>query len=64
MSIEWSLVFFTLFAGLAAGVFTGIAISEWTGGAVKEIRFAGAILTLAALVVSGGSSVLSLYPTP
>ena len=60
MSIEWSLVFFTLFTGLAAGVFTGIAVSEWTGGAVKQIRFPGAVLTLAALIIGGGSSVLHL----
>jgi len=60
MSIEWSLVFFTLFVGLAAGVFTGIAISEWTGGAVKKVRFPGAVLTLAALVIGGVSSTLHL----
>ena len=60
MSIEWSLVFFTLFVGLAAGVFTGIAISEWTGGAVKQIRYPGAVLTLAALVIGGVSGVLHL----
>ncbi|MDR0310948.1 MAG: polysulfide reductase NrfD [Acidobacteriota bacterium] len=60
MSIEWSLVFFTLFSGLAAGVFTGIAVSEWTGGGAKQVRFPGAVLTLAALVIGGGSSVLHL----
>jgi len=60
MSIEWSLVFFTLFVGLAAGVFAGIAISEWTGGAVKQIRFPGAVLALASLVIGGVSSVLHL----
>ena len=60
MNIEWSLVFFTLFVGLASGVFTGIAVSEWTGGAVKLIRFPGAVLTLAALIIGGGASVLHL----
>ena len=59
MNIEWSLVFFTLFAGLAAGVFAGITVAEWTGKA-EHIRFPGAVLTLAALVVSGSSSVLHL----
>ena len=60
MSIEWSLVFFTLFVGLAAGVFTGIAISEWTGGSAKQVRFPGAALTLVALAIGGVSSVLHL----
>jgi len=60
MSIEWSLVFFTLFVGLAAGVFTVIAISEWEGGAVKQIRLPGAVLTLVALVIGGVSGVLHL----
>jgi len=60
MSIEWSLVFFTLFIGLAAGVFAGIAFSEWTGVSVKQVRFPGAVLTLAALVIGGVSSVLHL----
>lgn len=59
MRIEWSLVFFSLFAGLAAGVFTGIAVSEWSDRA-ERIRFKGALLTLAALIISGCSSVLHL----
>ena len=60
MSIEWSLVFFTLFVGLAAGTFIIIAFSEWTGSAVKQVRFPGAVLTLVALAIGGVSSVLHL----
>jgi len=60
MNIEWSLVFFTLFAGLAAGTFIIVALSEWSDGAYKKVRFPGAVLTLAALVIGGGSSVLHL----
>lgn len=59
MSIEWALVFFTLFAGLSAGTFVGVASSEWSG-AFGEARRRGAWLALIALVVSGLSSVLHL----
>jgi DMSO reductase anchor subunit len=59
MSIEWALVFFTLFAGLAVGTFAGVAVTEWRGTA-SQVRLPGAILTLAALVISGISSVLHL----
>lgn len=59
MIIEWALVFFTLFAGLAAGTFTGVAVTEWRGTA-SQVRLPGAILTLVALVISGISSVLHL----
>ena len=61
MNIEWSLVFFTLFAGLAAGTFIIIAASEWRSrGVVKQLRLSGAALTLAALIIGGVSSVLHL----
>jgi anaerobic dimethyl sulfoxide reductase subunit C (anchor subunit) len=83
MSIEWSLVFFTLFAGLAAGVFVMIAFIEWkvlapkqiglgealkpadeakirSAAILRQIRFPGAVLTLAALIIGGVSSVLHL----
>jgi DMSO reductase anchor subunit len=59
MSIEWALVFFTLFAGLAVGTFTGVTVTEWRG-TESQVRLPGAILTLAALVISGISSVLHL----
>jgi DMSO reductase anchor subunit len=59
MSIEWALVFFTLFAGLAVGTFTGVAVTEWRGIAAP-VRLPGAILTLTALIISGISSVLHL----
>lgn len=59
MSIEWALVFFTLFAGLSAGTFVGVAWSEWSGK-FGQVRRPGAWLALIALAVSGFSSVLHL----
>ena len=59
MIIEWSLVFFTLFAGLAVGTFACVALTEWTGKAA-EVRMTGAVAVLVTLAASGLSSVLHL----
>lgn len=59
MNIEWALVFFTLFAGLAVGTFAGIVVTEWRGTSAR-VRLPGAVCTLVALAVSGAASVLHL----
>lgn len=60
MSIEWALVFFTVFVGLGCGIFvSSVAITEW-GGMAKQVRMKSSIAALAALVVGGISSVLHL----
>lgn len=59
MSTQWTLVFFTLFAGLGVGLFVAVAATEWWGKA-KAARLPAAAVALAALVVGGISSVLHL----
>jgi anaerobic dimethyl sulfoxide reductase subunit C (anchor subunit) len=60
MSVQWSLVFFTLFIGLGTGVYVaGVAITEWWGKA-REMRITGAVTALVFLVLGGISSVLHL----
>jgi DMSO reductase anchor subunit len=59
MSIEWALVFFTLFVGLGVGTFAGVAATEWWGKSQK-VREQGAIVALVAIAVGGFSSVLHL----
>lgn len=59
MDNEWSLVFFTVLAGLGTGTFVGVGVSEWWGKA-EYVRRPGAVLSLVALIASGISSVLHL----
>jgi anaerobic dimethyl sulfoxide reductase subunit C (anchor subunit) len=60
MSIEWALVFFTLFICLSVGTFLGAVVAtEWWGKAA-QVRLPGAIVTLVTLGVGGFSSVLHL----
>lgn len=59
MTIQWALVFFTLFAGLGAGLFVAVAVTEWWGKA-EAVRFPAAVTALVALAAGGISSVLHL----
>ena len=60
MSVQWSLVFFTLFIGLGTGVYVaGVAITEWWRKA-REMRITGAVTALVFLVLGGIASVLHL----
>ncbi|WP_169717842.1 hypothetical protein SPSIL_040500 [Sporomusa silvacetica DSM 10669] len=60
MSIQWPLVFFTLFVGLGCGTFVSAAIlTEWCGKA-KQIRTISSILAIVALGIGGMSSTLHL----
>lgn len=59
MSIQWALVFFTLFVGLGVGTIVTIAITEWWGKA-SSARMPGAIVSLVALAVGGFCSILHL----
>ncbi|SHN63731.1 dimethyl sulfoxide reductase anchor subunit family protein [Desulfitobacterium chlororespirans] len=60
MSIEWSLVFFTVFVGLGCGIFVcSVILTEW-GGMAKQVRTKSSLAALAALAIGGFSSVLHL----
>jgi anaerobic dimethyl sulfoxide reductase subunit C (anchor subunit) len=60
MSIQWELVFFTLFAGVGCGTFVGsVALTEWCGRA-KQVRFTSMIVVLVTLGIGGISSILHL----
>jgi DMSO reductase anchor subunit len=59
VSIEWALVFFTLFVGLGVGLFVAVVATEWWGKA-ESARLPAAAAALVALVIGGISSVLHL----
>ena len=60
MSMEWPLIFFTLFVGLGCGTFVGaVILTEWRGRAT-QIRVRSVIIALIALAAGGFSSVLHL----
>ncbi|MBP2635400.1 MAG: Psr/DMSO reductase-like protein chain [Firmicutes bacterium] len=60
MSIQWPLVFFTLFVGLGCGTFiVTVLLTEWAGKE-KQIRTFSSIIAIAALAVGGASSTLHL----
>jgi len=59
MTVMWTLVFFSLFAGLGAGLFVAVVVTEWRNRA-EAVRFPAAATALAALIVGGISSVLHL----
>lgn len=60
MSIEWPLVFFTLFVGLGCGTFVAsVIVTEWYGRE-GQVKVRSAVLALIALAAGGCSSVLHL----
>lgn len=60
MSIEWTLIGFTVFVGLGCGTFvSSVIMTEWVGMA-KQVRIASSIVALVALAIGGFSSVLHL----
>lgn len=59
MEIQWTLLFFTLFVGLGAGVFAYTALAEFRGGS-KNSRLIGAIIALVALGIGGIASYFHL----
>lgn len=59
MSIQWALVFFTLFVCLGVGTTVVVAATEWWGKAASA-RMPGAIVALVALAAGGIASVLHL----
>jgi anaerobic dimethyl sulfoxide reductase subunit C (anchor subunit) len=60
VSIQWPLVFFTLFVGLGCGTFVGsVVLTEWCGKA-KQIRATSVMVALVALGVGGVSSTTHL----
>ncbi|HWR41234.1 MAG TPA: DmsC/YnfH family molybdoenzyme membrane anchor subunit [Patescibacteria group bacterium] len=60
MSIQWPLVFFTLFVGLGCGTFVGsVLLTEWAGKA-KQIRTISSMIAIVALGIGGIASTLHL----
>ncbi|SDE96685.1 dimethyl sulfoxide reductase anchor subunit family protein [Sporomusa acidovorans] len=60
MSIQWPLVFFTLFVGLGCGTFVGsVILTEWYGKA-KQIRTISSLIAIVALGIGGLSSTMHL----
>jgi DMSO reductase anchor subunit len=59
MTVMWTLVFFSLFAGLGAGLFVAVVATEWRGKA-ENVRLPAAATALVALIIGGISSVLHL----
>ncbi|WP_371371914.1 dimethyl sulfoxide reductase anchor subunit family protein [Sporomusa aerivorans] len=60
MSIQWPLVFFTLFIGLGCGTFVGsVILTEWYGKA-KQIRIISSTIAIVSIGVGGMSSTLHL----
>ncbi|CDX04468.1 anaerobic dimethyl sulfoxide reductase subunit C (anchor subunit) [Desulfitobacterium sp. LBE] len=60
MSIEWTLIAFTVFVGLGCGTFvSSVIMTEWVGMA-KQVRVTSSIVALVALAIGGFSSVLHL----
>ncbi|EHL07387.1 hypothetical protein HMPREF0322_01947 [Desulfitobacterium hafniense DP7] len=60
MSIEWALVFFTVFVGLGCGIFvSSVILTEWVGKAT-QVRRISSLTALAALAAGGFASVLHL----
>ncbi|MDF2569324.1 MAG: Psr/DMSO reductase-like protein chain [Sporomusa sp.] len=60
MSIQWPLVFFTLFIGLGCGTFVGsIILTEWYGKA-KQIRTVSSLVAIVSIGVGGVASTLHL----
>ncbi len=60
MSIQWPLVFFTLFIGLGCGTFVGsVILTEWVGKA-KQIRTVSAQAAILSIGIGGVASTLHL----
>lgn len=60
MSIQWPLVFFTLFIGLGCGTFAGsVILTEWYGKA-KQIRTISSMIAIVSVGIGGVSSTLHL----
>jgi anaerobic dimethyl sulfoxide reductase subunit C (anchor subunit) len=60
MSIQWPLVFFTLFIGLGCGTFVGsVILTEWYGKA-KQIRTVSSLVAIVSIGVGGVASTLHL----
>ena len=60
MSIQWPLVFFTLFVGLGCGTFvSSVVLTEW-GGKAKQIRTISSMIAIVALGIGGMSSTMHL----
>lgn len=59
MEIQWPLVLFSLTAGTGGSLFAFVGLSEFLGGSAK-VRDAGAVCSLALIVIGGCFSVLHL----
>ena len=53
MTIQWSLVLFTVLSGCGAGLFACTALDEFRGGAASKVRLPACAVAVALLVVGG-----------
>ena len=51
MTIQWSLVLFTVLSGCGAGLFACTALDEFRGGAASKVRLPACAVAVALLVV-------------
>ena len=56
MTIQWSLVLFTVLSGCGAGLFACTALDEFRGGAASKVRLPACAVAVALLVESADSS--------
>ena len=60
MTIQWSLVLFTVLSGCGAGLFACTALDEFRGGAASKVRLPACAVAVALLVVGGIASATHL----
>ena len=60
MTIQWSLVLFTVLSGCGAGLFARTAPDEFRGGAAPKVRLPACAVAVALLVVGGIASATHL----
>ena len=58
MTIQWSLVLFTVLSGCGAGLFACTALDEFRGGAASKVRLPACAVAVALLVVGWMSKTL------
>ena len=64
MTIQWSLVLFTVLSGCGAGLFACTALDEFRGGAASKVRLPACAVAVALLVVGGIDRIMAVLSHP